>query len=181
MCQSHTGRLTGLWFLPKPAFGLNTTDDDIYIYIYKTYSSPFRLHRHAAAIARTNGQTLEMLIKPRLLLSPSEIQDVTSTINFISIIFFNYFFCLSSSPPLSVFSQLRFSKSSRYKVWGNKYHEFKIKHSEFLTVHIRHSGFQAFMNPIRSIIRYSESHTFNNKIFRIPQFNNKIFRIPHVQ
>ena len=25
MCQSHTGRLTGLWFLPKPAFGLNTT------------------------------------------------------------------------------------------------------------------------------------------------------------
>ena len=28
MCQSHTGRLTGLWFLPKPAFGLNTNDDD---------------------------------------------------------------------------------------------------------------------------------------------------------
>ena len=28
MCQSHTGRLTGLWFLPKPAFGLNTDDDD---------------------------------------------------------------------------------------------------------------------------------------------------------
>ena len=35
MCQSHTGRLTGLWFLPKPAFGLNTNDDDdIYIYIF---------------------------------------------------------------------------------------------------------------------------------------------------
>ena len=37
MCQSHTGRLTGLWFLPKPAFGLNTNDDDdddIYIYAY---------------------------------------------------------------------------------------------------------------------------------------------------
>ena len=30
MCQSHTGRLTGLWFLPKPAFGLNTNDDDTY-------------------------------------------------------------------------------------------------------------------------------------------------------
>ena len=30
MCQSHTGRLTGLWFLPKPAFGLNTNDDDIF-------------------------------------------------------------------------------------------------------------------------------------------------------
>jgi hypothetical protein len=28
VCQSHTGRLTGLWFLPKPAFGLNTNDDD---------------------------------------------------------------------------------------------------------------------------------------------------------
>ena len=28
MCQSHTGRLTGLWFLPKPAVGLNTNDDD---------------------------------------------------------------------------------------------------------------------------------------------------------
>ena len=28
MCQSHTGRLTGLWFLSKPAFGLNTNDDD---------------------------------------------------------------------------------------------------------------------------------------------------------
>ena len=28
MCQSHTGRLTGLWFLPKPALGLNTNDDD---------------------------------------------------------------------------------------------------------------------------------------------------------
>ena len=28
MCQSHTGRLTELWFLPKPAFGLNTNDDD---------------------------------------------------------------------------------------------------------------------------------------------------------
>ena len=28
MFQSHTGRLTGLWFLPKPAFGLNTDDDD---------------------------------------------------------------------------------------------------------------------------------------------------------
>ena len=28
MCQSHTGRLTGLWFLPKLAFGLNTNDDD---------------------------------------------------------------------------------------------------------------------------------------------------------
>ena len=28
MCQSHTGRLTGLWFLPKPAFGLSTNDDD---------------------------------------------------------------------------------------------------------------------------------------------------------
>ena len=26
MCQSHTGRLTGLWFLPKPAFGLNTNE-----------------------------------------------------------------------------------------------------------------------------------------------------------
>jgi hypothetical protein len=24
----HTGRLTGLWFLPKPAKGLNTNDDD---------------------------------------------------------------------------------------------------------------------------------------------------------
>jgi hypothetical protein len=24
MCQSHTGHLTGLWFLPKPAQGLNT-------------------------------------------------------------------------------------------------------------------------------------------------------------
>ena len=29
MCQSHTGRLTGLWFLPKPAFGLNTNDDGV--------------------------------------------------------------------------------------------------------------------------------------------------------
>ena len=28
MCQSHTGRLTGLWFLPKPAFGLNTTTNN---------------------------------------------------------------------------------------------------------------------------------------------------------
>ena len=28
MCQSHTGRLTGLWFLSKPAFGLNTNDDE---------------------------------------------------------------------------------------------------------------------------------------------------------
>ena len=28
MCQSHTGHLTGLWFLPKPAFALNTNDDD---------------------------------------------------------------------------------------------------------------------------------------------------------
>ena len=28
MCQSHAGRLTGLWFLPEPAFGLNTNDDD---------------------------------------------------------------------------------------------------------------------------------------------------------
>ena len=26
--QSHTGRLTGLWFLPKLAFGLNTNDGD---------------------------------------------------------------------------------------------------------------------------------------------------------
>ena len=32
MCQSHTGRLTGLWFLPKPAFGLNTDDDDDLVY-----------------------------------------------------------------------------------------------------------------------------------------------------
>ena len=32
VCQSHTGRLTGLWFLPKPAFGLNTNDDDILIF-----------------------------------------------------------------------------------------------------------------------------------------------------
>jgi hypothetical protein len=23
-CQSHTGHLTGLWFLPKPAQGLNS-------------------------------------------------------------------------------------------------------------------------------------------------------------
>ena len=29
MCQSHTGCLTGLWFLPKLAFGLNTNDDMI--------------------------------------------------------------------------------------------------------------------------------------------------------
>ena len=35
MYQSHTGRLTGLWFLPKPAFGLNTNDD---IYITKNYT-----------------------------------------------------------------------------------------------------------------------------------------------
>ena len=28
MCQSHTGRLTGLWFLPKPAFGLNTNNNN---------------------------------------------------------------------------------------------------------------------------------------------------------
>ena len=26
--QSHTGRLTGLWFLPKPAFGLNTNNNN---------------------------------------------------------------------------------------------------------------------------------------------------------
>ena len=32
MCQSHTGRLTGLWFLLKPAFGLNTNDDDYEYY-----------------------------------------------------------------------------------------------------------------------------------------------------
>jgi hypothetical protein len=25
--QSRTGRLTGLWFLPKPAQGLNTTEN----------------------------------------------------------------------------------------------------------------------------------------------------------
>ena len=40
MCQSHTGRLTGLWFLPNPAFGLNTNDDDdddIYIYYKMTW------------------------------------------------------------------------------------------------------------------------------------------------
>ena len=37
MCQSHTGRLAGLWFLPKPAFGLNTNDDDIYIYMAIRY------------------------------------------------------------------------------------------------------------------------------------------------
>ena len=29
MYQSHTGRLAGLWFLPKPAFRLNTNDDDV--------------------------------------------------------------------------------------------------------------------------------------------------------
>ena len=29
--QSHTGRLTELWFLPKMALGLNTTN---YYYIY---------------------------------------------------------------------------------------------------------------------------------------------------
>ena len=29
MCQSHTGRLTGLWFLPKPTFGLNTNGDGL--------------------------------------------------------------------------------------------------------------------------------------------------------
>jgi hypothetical protein len=28
VCQSHTGRLTGLWFLPKLAQRLNTNDDD---------------------------------------------------------------------------------------------------------------------------------------------------------
>ena len=28
VCQSHTGRLTGLWFLPYPAFGLNTTTNN---------------------------------------------------------------------------------------------------------------------------------------------------------
>ena len=33
MCQSHTGRLTGLWFLSKPAFGLNTNDDDDFFVI----------------------------------------------------------------------------------------------------------------------------------------------------
>ena len=38
MCQSHTGRLTGLWFLPKPAFGLNTNDDDD---IYSTVIKPW--------------------------------------------------------------------------------------------------------------------------------------------
>jgi hypothetical protein len=30
-CLCHTGRLTGLWFLPKPAQGLNT-----YYYYYYT-------------------------------------------------------------------------------------------------------------------------------------------------
>jgi hypothetical protein len=29
--QSHTGRLTGLWFLPKPAQGLNTNQSIIYV------------------------------------------------------------------------------------------------------------------------------------------------------
>ena len=27
-CQSHTGRLTGLWFLPKLAQGLNTNNNN---------------------------------------------------------------------------------------------------------------------------------------------------------
>ena len=49
MCQSHTGRLTGLWFLPKPAFGLNTNDDDdsctctciiIFMYVIINYENP---------------------------------------------------------------------------------------------------------------------------------------------
>ena len=35
MCQSHTGRLTGLWFLPKPAFGLHT-NEWMNEWIYKT-------------------------------------------------------------------------------------------------------------------------------------------------
>ena len=34
MCQSHTGRLTELWFLPKPAFGLNTTNNNKYYDIF---------------------------------------------------------------------------------------------------------------------------------------------------
>ena len=43
------GRLTGLWFLPKPAFGLNTNDDDddIYIYIY------IHTHKHVSTTMET--------------------------------------------------------------------------------------------------------------------------------
>jgi len=26
VCQNHTGRVTGLWFLPSPAFRLNTNE-----------------------------------------------------------------------------------------------------------------------------------------------------------
>jgi len=26
VCQSHTGHMTGLWFLPSPAFKLNTNE-----------------------------------------------------------------------------------------------------------------------------------------------------------
>jgi hypothetical protein len=39
-CQSHAGRLTGLWLLPKPAQGLNTnqsinvTNKEIYKIVY---------------------------------------------------------------------------------------------------------------------------------------------------
>ena len=39
VCQSHTGHMTGLWFLPTRPLRLYTDDDDddMYIYIYNIY------------------------------------------------------------------------------------------------------------------------------------------------
>ena len=53
MCQSHTGRLTGLWFLPKPAFGLNTNDDDDDDDIAKSDTRTFQCQVNNNVIERT--------------------------------------------------------------------------------------------------------------------------------
>jgi hypothetical protein len=96
-----------------------------------------------------------MLIKQHLLLFPSEIQDMSlpRRISF-PLIFCNYLFLLSASPPLSVFSWLRFFKSRGFNVRPNKSHELKIKYCEFLQFQIRHSESHTFM------IRYAKTHMF---------------------
>jgi hypothetical protein len=42
-CQSHAGRLTVLWFLPKPTQGLNNNNNNYYYYYYYYNNSQYVL------------------------------------------------------------------------------------------------------------------------------------------
>jgi len=60
VCQSHTGHMTGLWFLPSPAFKAEHELMNEYAFIYYSLSVLFYASLEVSVLKRRGGSQLKV-------------------------------------------------------------------------------------------------------------------------